>query len=88
MIKVGQVRLTNTYGERQGLWAARAWLTLDYLGHGDKAARLDGNIEKWRSEDRPLTKEAPSIKPASFRPTCSRGYWSRCPWCAIFRGRS
>ena len=55
------------YGERQGLWAARAWFTLDYLGHGDKAALLNGNIEKWRRENRPLTTDAPSIKPAIFR---------------------
>lgn len=65
---VGDRTRVVLYGERQGLWAARAWLTLDYLGHGDKAALLDGNIEKWRSEDHPLTKEAPSIKPASFTP--------------------
>lgn len=56
------------YGERQGLWAARAWFTLDYLGHGENAALLDGNIEKWRSENRTLTKDAFPIKPAKFSP--------------------
>lgn len=56
------------YGERQGLWAARAWFTLDYLGHGENAALLDGNIEKWRSENRPLTKDVLPIKPAKFSP--------------------
>src|SRR6266850_3633437 len=56
------------YGERQGLWAARAWFTLDYLGHGESSALLDGNIEKWRSENRPLTKDALPIKPARFSP--------------------
>jgi thiosulfate/3-mercaptopyruvate sulfurtransferase len=61
------------YGERQGLWAARAWFTLDYLGHGDKAALLDGNIEKWRSENRPLTQDVPTIKPASFAPHVQPG---------------
>lgn len=65
---VGDRTQVVLYGERQGLWAARAWFTLDYLGHGESAALLDGNIEKWRSENRPLTKDAPLIKPASFSP--------------------
>lgn len=65
---VGDRTQVVLYGARQGLWAARAWFTLDYLGHGEKAALLDGNIEKWRSENRPLTKDAPSIRPASFSP--------------------
>jgi thiosulfate/3-mercaptopyruvate sulfurtransferase len=65
---VGDKTRIILYGERQGLWAARAWFTLDYLGHGDKAALLNGNIEKWRRENRPLTTDAPSIKPASFSP--------------------
>jgi thiosulfate/3-mercaptopyruvate sulfurtransferase len=65
---VGDGTRVVLYGERQGLWAARAWFTLDYLGHGDNAALLDGNIEKWRREKRPLTKDAPPIKPASFTP--------------------
>jgi thiosulfate/3-mercaptopyruvate sulfurtransferase len=41
--------------------AARAWFTLDYLGLGDKAAMLDGGMEQWMIDDRPLsTKEAES----------------------------
>ena len=65
---VGDGTQVILYGERQGLWAARAWFTLDYLGHGDKAALLDGNIEKWRRENRPLTTDASPIKPAIFSP--------------------
>lgn len=65
---VGDRTRVVLYGERLGLWAARAWFTLDYLGHGDKAALLDGNIEKWRRENRPLTTDVPSPKHASFRP--------------------
>lgn len=71
---VGDRTQVVLYGERQGLWAARAWFTLDYLGHGDTAALLDGNIEKWRNEKRPLSKDAaPSIKPASFTPRVQPG---------------
>ena len=43
------------YGERSGMLAARAYFTLDYLGLGDRAALLDGGIEKWRAERRPET---------------------------------
>ena len=65
---VGDWTQVVLYGERQGLWAARAWFTVDYLGHGENTALLDGNIEKWRSENRPLAKDARPIKPASFSP--------------------
>jgi thiosulfate/3-mercaptopyruvate sulfurtransferase len=41
------------YGERSGVLAARAYFTLDYLGLADRAALLDGGIEKWRAEKRP-----------------------------------
>ena len=70
---VGDRTRVVLYGERQGLWAARAWFTLDYLGHGDKAALLDGNIEKWRTENRPLTKDVPPVKPARFTPHVQPG---------------
>jgi thiosulfate/3-mercaptopyruvate sulfurtransferase len=33
------------YGDEQGLLAARLFFTLDYLGHGDRAALLDGGLE-------------------------------------------
>jgi thiosulfate/3-mercaptopyruvate sulfurtransferase len=48
--------------------AARAYFTLDYLGHGDKAALLDGGIEQWLAEDRPVSQEAPKFSPATFTP--------------------
>jgi thiosulfate/3-mercaptopyruvate sulfurtransferase len=47
------------YGERYGLFAARAYFTLDYLGLGDRAALLDGGLEKWKAENRPLSTEVP-----------------------------
>lgn len=48
--------------------AARAYFTLDYLGHGDKAALLDGGIEQWLAEDRPVSGETPKFSPATFTP--------------------
>lgn len=41
------------YGESGGLLAARAYFSLDYLGHGDRSALLDGGLEKWIAEGRP-----------------------------------
>jgi len=48
--------------------AARAYYTLDYLGHGDKAALLDGGIEQWLAEDRPVTSDVPKFAAATFTP--------------------
>ncbi len=44
-------------GDRGGLYAARAYFTLDYLGHGDRTALLDGGLEKWAAEGRPLSRD-------------------------------
>jgi len=53
------------YGDLAGLAAARAFFTLDYLGKTD-AALLDGGLERWRSEDRPVTTEAPGVQPGAL----------------------
>jgi thiosulfate/3-mercaptopyruvate sulfurtransferase len=51
------------YGEP--LPAARAWFTLDYLGHGDRAAVLDGGLAAWRAGGHQLSKDAPpAVAPA------------------------
>ncbi len=51
------------YGEHAGLYAARAYWTLDYLGLGGQAALLDGGLEKWKAEGRPLSQEAEQVEP-------------------------
>ena len=48
--------------------AGRAYYTLDYLGHGDHAALLDGGIDEWKKENRQLTKDEPKITRGSFTP--------------------
>ena len=48
--------------------AARAWFTLDYLGLGDHAALLDGGVEQWLAEGRPVTGLVPTFKAATFTP--------------------
>jgi thiosulfate/3-mercaptopyruvate sulfurtransferase len=48
--------------------AARDFFTLDYLGHGEKSALLDGGIEQWLAEDRPVSGEVAKFSPAPFTP--------------------
>jgi len=50
------------YGERSGMFAARAYFTLDYLGVAGRVALLDGGLEKWKTEQRPVVTE--TAKPA------------------------
>jgi thiosulfate/3-mercaptopyruvate sulfurtransferase len=50
------------YGERFNLLAARAYFTLDYLGAAGRVALLDGGLEKWTAERRPLSTEIPQAK--------------------------
>ena len=50
------------YGERFNLLAARAYFTLDYLGVAARVALLDGGLEKWTAERRPLSTEIPQPK--------------------------
>jgi thiosulfate/3-mercaptopyruvate sulfurtransferase len=54
------------YGERYNLLAARAYFTLDYLGVAARVALLDGGIEKWTAERRPLSTEIPQAKTATL----------------------
>jgi thiosulfate/3-mercaptopyruvate sulfurtransferase len=53
------------YGDLAGLAAARAFFTLDYLGKTD-AALLDGGLEQWRAESRPLETAAPAARAGSL----------------------
>ncbi|HZG44623.1 MAG TPA: sulfurtransferase [Longimicrobium sp.] len=55
------------YGDLQGLLAARAFFTLDYLGHANHAI-LDGGLERWRADERPVSTEVPSARRGSLTP--------------------
>lgn len=59
---VGSNSRVVLYGERSNLLATRAYFTLDYLGAAGRAALLDGGIEKWTAEKRPLSTETPKVK--------------------------
>ncbi len=46
--------------------ATRLFFTLDYLGHGDQAALLNGGLDQWTREKRPTSTQASNGKPGSL----------------------
>jgi thiosulfate/3-mercaptopyruvate sulfurtransferase len=65
------------YDQNNGMWAARLWWLLQWLGH-PAAAVLDGGLDRWIADGRPLTTEEPHVEPATFiarqpTPTASAG---------------
>jgi thiosulfate/3-mercaptopyruvate sulfurtransferase len=65
-VGVGDKSRVVIYGDMSGLFAARAYFALDYLGHGNHAALLDGGLEKWKAEHRDLSTTAPAFKAVSL----------------------
>lgn len=62
---IGDAARIVLYGDNSGLAAARAYFTLDYLGHGARAALLDGGLEKWKAERRSISTD--KVEPATAR---------------------
>jgi thiosulfate/3-mercaptopyruvate sulfurtransferase len=54
------------YDQDAGMFAARAWWMLRWLGH-DAAAVLDGGFAKWTREGRPVTAAVPAARRGAFR---------------------
>jgi len=67
-VGVGDGSHVVLYGDNGGLLAARAYFTLDYLGHGDRTSLLDGGLERWNSEARPTSRAEPRPDRAHFTP--------------------
>ena len=65
---VGDETRIVLYGDNSGLAAARAYFTLDYLGHGRRAALLNGGLEKWKAEGRAISTGMVEPKPTRFTP--------------------
>jgi thiosulfate/3-mercaptopyruvate sulfurtransferase len=55
------------YDDAEGLLAARAYFTLDYLGLGSRAALLDGELARWMADGRPVERSAPQIVPGHIK---------------------
>ena len=56
------------YTEGPVLPATRAWFTFDYLGFSSHAALLDGGFQKWKAENRAISKDVPAVTPGHFTP--------------------
>lgn len=63
---VGNEGTIVIYGDDAGLLAARTWVALDLLGHGNRAAVLDGGLVKWRAENRPVETAVRTAQPRPF----------------------
>jgi thiosulfate/3-mercaptopyruvate sulfurtransferase len=64
---VGDDTFVVTYDDRHVPVAARVWWTLRLYGH-DRVAVLDGGINAWRDEGRPVAEGVVEVAPAVF--TC------------------
>jgi thiosulfate/3-mercaptopyruvate sulfurtransferase len=53
------------YDQQTGMYAARFWWMLRWLGH-DGAAVLDGGFDKWQREGHPVTTSVAPPRPATF----------------------
>ena len=56
------------YGSTLTPLVARVFVTLDYLGAGDRAAVLDGGLNAWKAEGRPVNNEVPKVARGKFTP--------------------
>jgi thiosulfate/3-mercaptopyruvate sulfurtransferase len=62
---VGEGTRVVLYSAGSVIWAARIWWMLRAFGF-DNAAILNGGIDKWKAEGRPLSTETPRPAPARF----------------------
>jgi len=61
-------RIVVYFGKDWVTPTARVFMTLDYLGLGDRTSILDGGLPAWRTEGRPVTAELREPKRGSFTP--------------------
>lgn len=61
-VGIGDRSRVVIYDDMNGLFAARAYFALDYLGRGNCVTLLDGGLEKWKTEHRDLSTDMPAAK--------------------------
>ena len=64
---IGNGTMVVGYDTEGGHHAARLWLALRRYGH-DQMAVMEGGLQKWLAEGRPLEKGAAAAPPATFEP--------------------
>jgi thiosulfate/3-mercaptopyruvate sulfurtransferase len=62
---IGHGTFVVLYSHASPVWATRVWWMLRAVGFDD-AAILDGGLDKWKAENRPLATEASSYPPATL----------------------
>jgi len=70
---IGEKDRVVLYDEESGLSAARAYVTFDFLGMGDRTAVLDGQLAHWKAEGLPVTKGVREVEPSEFVPQLNTG---------------
>lgn len=58
----------------------RMMLALSYFGFGDQTAVLDGGLDMWKVEGRPITKETPSVQKTSLTLTLHPEIITNADW--------
>ena len=58
----------------------RVFLALEYIGLGDRTALLDGGLQAWREEKRPLTTEVPTWQPGRLASQAHREILVDAAW--------
>jgi thiosulfate/3-mercaptopyruvate sulfurtransferase len=62
-----QEKTVVAYSDGGNLYASRMWHVLTHYGH-DRVALLDGGIERWEAEGRPLERDTVRPQPGHFEP--------------------
>ncbi len=58
----------------------RTFLALSYFGFADRTSILDGGLEQWKREERPLSTDAPHVTPSNLNPTPCPQYLVDALW--------
>lgn len=73
-------RIVVYFGKDWVTPTARVFLTLDYLGLGDRTSILDGGLPAWRAEGRPVTTEVRAPAPGKFTPRANAKLVVNASW--------
>ena len=80
-VGVSNDALVIVYGSPSHL-PARVYMTLDYLGHGERTAVLDGGLESWRAEGRTVARSPQAPTRATFLPAIQDDVLVTSEWIA------
>lgn len=72
---IGNDSAVVIYSGQTMMWSARMWYMLRSMGFTN-AAILDGGLEKWVREGRPMSNEATSYATATFSPRPNTSMWA------------